>query len=90
MHLEPSQNCAERTPSASARAAARSAADIGDAPQITTTLDAVASAAHTLASTDYGSALAAIVRHRNFHGMQFHPERSAAVGARLLRNFLDS
>ena len=51
---------------------------------------AVASAAHTLASTDYGSALAAIVRHRNFHGMQFHPERSAAVGARLLRNFLDS
>lgn len=51
---------------------------------------AVGSAAHTLASTDYGTALAAIVRHRNFHGMQFHPERSAAVGARLLRNFLDS
>ena len=51
---------------------------------------AVASTAHTLASTDYGSALAAVVRHRNFYGMQFHPERSAAVGARLLRNFLDS
>ena len=49
---------------------------------------AVASGAHTLASTDYGSAIAAVVRHRNFHGMQFHPERSAAVGARLLRNFL--
>jgi glutamine amidotransferase len=51
---------------------------------------AVASAAHTLASTDYGIALAAVVRHRNFCGMQFHPERSAAVGARLLKNFLDS
>ncbi|SFN23596.1 imidazole glycerol phosphate synthase subunit HisH [Dokdonella immobilis] len=49
---------------------------------------AVASGAHTLASTDYGTAIAAVVRHRNFHGMQFHPERSAAVGARLLRNFL--
>jgi glutamine amidotransferase len=42
----------------------------------------------TLASTDYGTSLAAIVRERNFCGMQFHPERSAAVGARLLGNFL--
>jgi glutamine amidotransferase len=30
----------------------------------------------------------AVVAHRNFHGFQFHPERSAAVGAGLLRNFL--
>jgi glutamine amidotransferase len=42
----------------------------------------------TLASTDHGGPFAAVVRHRNFFGMQFHPERSAAVGARLLRNFL--
>jgi imidazoleglycerol phosphate synthase glutamine amidotransferase subunit HisH len=28
------------------------------------------------------------VQWRNFCGAQFHPERSAAVGARLLRNFL--
>jgi glutamine amidotransferase len=28
------------------------------------------------------------VQHRNFFGAQFHPERSAAVGARLLHNFL--
>ena len=42
----------------------------------------------TLASTDYGGALAAVVRRGNFWGTQFHPERSAAAGARLLANFL--
>jgi imidazole glycerol-phosphate synthase subunit HisH len=42
----------------------------------------------TVATADYGSALSAIVRRANFWGMQFHPERSAAVGARLLANFL--
>jgi imidazole glycerol-phosphate synthase subunit HisH len=51
---------------------------------------AVASGASTLASVDYGSPLAAIVRHRNFCGMQFHPERSGSVGALLLKNFLSS
>ncbi len=44
----------------------------------------------TLASVDYGSPLSAIVRHRNFCGMQFHPERSGVVGALLMRNFLSS
>lgn len=42
----------------------------------------------TLASADYGIPLSAIVRRRNFWGTQFHPERSAAVGARVLANFL--
>jgi glutamine amidotransferase len=42
----------------------------------------------TLASTDYGIRFSACVQWRNFWGAQFHPERSAAVGARLLRNFL--
>ena len=42
----------------------------------------------TLASCDYGGAFSAVVQHRNFHGTQFHPERSAAVGARLLQNFI--
>ena len=41
-----------------------------------------------LASADYGGAFAAIVQQGNFHGMQFHPERSGRVGAHLLRNFL--
>jgi imidazole glycerol-phosphate synthase subunit HisH len=42
----------------------------------------------TLATADYGIAVSAIVRQGNFWGTQFHPERSAATGARLLANFL--
>ena len=42
----------------------------------------------TLASTDYGAPLSAIVRRGNFWGTQFHPERSAETGARVLANFL--
>jgi glutamine amidotransferase len=43
---------------------------------------------HTLASAEYGAAVSAVVRHENFWGTQFHPERSAATGARVLANFL--
>jgi glutamine amidotransferase len=49
---------------------------------------AVAPSVHTLASAAYGAPLAAVVRRGNFCGTQFHPERSGATGARLLRNFL--
>jgi glutamine amidotransferase len=42
----------------------------------------------TLATTDYGIAVTAIVRKGNFWGAQFHPERSAGTGARVLANFL--
>jgi imidazole glycerol-phosphate synthase subunit HisH len=42
----------------------------------------------TLATTAYGQAFSAVVRHANFWGTQFHPERSARAGARLLANFL--
>ena len=42
----------------------------------------------TVASTQYGSSFSACVEWGNFFGAQFHPERSAAVGARMLRNFL--
>jgi glutamine amidotransferase len=44
--------------------------------------------AATVASTGYGAPFSACVRWGNFYGVQFHPERSAAVGARLLENFL--
>ena len=44
--------------------------------------------AATVASTDYGAPFSACVQWRNFYGAQFPPERSAAVGARLLQNFL--
>lgn len=43
----------------------------------------------SLASSDYGTAFSAVIASGNFHGMQFHPERSAAVGAKLLKNFLE-
>jgi len=43
----------------------------------------------TIASTEHGARFSAIVRQGNVCGMQFHPERSAAVGARLLQNFLE-
>lgn len=45
--------------------------------------------AATLASCDYGGEFSAVVAHGNFYGTQFHPERSATVGARLLANFLE-
>jgi imidazole glycerol-phosphate synthase subunit HisH len=44
--------------------------------------------AATVASAHYGAHFSACVQSRNFYGAQFHPERSAAVGARLLENFL--
>jgi glutamine amidotransferase len=43
-----------------------------------------------LASADHGGAFSAVVRRGNVCGMQFHPERSARVGALLLQNFLNS
>jgi imidazole glycerol-phosphate synthase subunit HisH len=43
---------------------------------------------HTLATTDYGGPLSAVVRRGNFWGTQFHPERSGRAGARVLANFV--
>ena len=43
----------------------------------------------TLATCLHGESFAAIVRQGNFCGAQFHPERSARGGARLLANFLE-
>jgi imidazole glycerol-phosphate synthase subunit HisH len=42
----------------------------------------------TVASCRYGAPFSACVAWRNFYGAQFHPERSAGTGARLLENFL--
>ena len=49
---------------------------------------AVATSEVTLAQVEYGAAVSAVIRRGNFWGTQFHPERSAAAGARLLGNFL--
>lgn len=40
-------------------------------------------------SSDHGLAFAAVAQRGLVAGAQFHPERSARVGARLLRNFLE-
>jgi glutamine amidotransferase len=42
----------------------------------------------TLATSKHGRSFSAIVRQRNFYGAQFHPERSAAAGAALLKSFM--
>ena len=44
----------------------------------------------TLSSSTHGDTFSAIVRQENFYGAQFHPERSAAAGAELLRGFLET
>ena len=44
----------------------------------------------TLSTSTHGSTFSAIVRHNNFYGAQFHPERSASSGAQLLRGFLEA
>ena len=50
---------------------------------------ALSTGAATIASSHYGNPFSACVQQDNFYGAQFHPERSAQVGARLLRNFLE-
>ena len=44
--------------------------------------------ADTVATSAHGQPFAAVVRHGRCWGAQFHPERSASTGARLLANFL--
>lgn len=43
----------------------------------------------TLVRADYGGPVPAVVRAGSRWGCQFHPERSAAAGARILQNFLE-
>lgn len=43
----------------------------------------------TLALAEYGGPVPAVVGAGNRRGCQFHPERSAAAGARILKNFLE-
>jgi len=44
--------------------------------------------ADTIATTTYGETFSAAIRRDNFYGTQFHPEKSASAGERILKNFL--
>ena len=44
--------------------------------------------AHVLATVDYGGPVTAVIGRDNLIGTQFHPEKSQAVGLRLITNFL--
>jgi|TARA_B110000902_G_scaffold266540_1_gene354681 glutamine amidotransferase len=43
----------------------------------------------TIAATDYGVNYASALKHNNFYGVQFHPEKSGLKGEILLKNFLE-
>ena len=49
----------------------------------------VEASAETIATCDYSVNFSAAVRHENFYAVQFHAEKSGAVGERILENFLN-
>jgi len=44
---------------------------------------------HTIARTNYIQSYSAALNKSNFYGVQFHPEKSAATGEQILKNFLN-
>jgi imidazole glycerol-phosphate synthase subunit HisH len=45
---------------------------------------------HAVAIAYHGREVPAVVRHRNFIGAQFHPERSGVAGTRFLSRFVEA
>jgi len=43
----------------------------------------------TMATCQYGLPITVAVQHRNFYGVQFHPEKSSLQGQSLLQNFIN-
>jgi glutamine amidotransferase len=43
---------------------------------------------HTIATTDYIKPYSAALQKDNFYGVQFHPEKSAGTGEKILKNFI--
>ena len=48
------------------------------------------SSQYALANCEYINPFTAVVAHKNYLGVQFHPEKSGEAGAKVLKNFLDS
>jgi glutamine amidotransferase len=44
---------------------------------------------HSIATTDYVQPYSSGLNKNNFYGVQFHPEKSAATGETILKNFLE-
>ncbi len=44
---------------------------------------------YTIANCDYGETFSAAIVNKNFIGLQFHPEKSGAIGSQILANFLE-
>ena len=44
---------------------------------------------HTAAITNYGVLFSAAMNRNNFYAVQFHPEKSAKAGERVLHKFLN-
>jgi glutamine amidotransferase len=47
-----------------------------------------ANAGHTIGEADYGGAYCCAIAHENIVATQFHPEKSAAAGLQLYKNFV--
>jgi imidazole glycerol-phosphate synthase subunit HisH len=45
---------------------------------------------YTIATCNYGIEYAAAVKKDNFYGVQFHTEKSAVIGDRILKNFIEN
>jgi len=44
---------------------------------------------YTVASTQYSETFSAAMQKNNFYAVQFHTEKSAGIGARILKNFIE-
>jgi imidazole glycerol phosphate synthase glutamine amidotransferase subunit len=61
---------------------------LGDAPYVYFANSFYAPAvAEASATCSYGVRFAAVIEHRNIHAVQFHPEKSGAVGLKMMGNF---
>ena len=49
----------------------------------------VPSGKYTIGQTNYIASFTAAIQHKNFYGVQFHPEKSGSVGLKVIQNFVN-